>query len=182
MGLDLVSSGKDVPNEINVIIEIPKDADPVKYEVDKKTGAIFVDRVLSTPMRYPCNYGYIPHTISEDGDPADVCVLMPLPLIAGSVIRCRPVGMLHMTDEGGLDMKIVAAPAPNVFAHYDNISDIGDVALHWRERISHFFSHYKDLDKGKWVKVEGWLDATAAREQIRACVARYQECPDKPRF
>jgi inorganic pyrophosphatase len=98
------------------------------------------------------------------------------------VIRCRPVGMLHMTDEGGLDMKIVAAPAPNVFAHYDNISDIGDVALHWRERISHFFSHYKDLDKGKWVKVEGWLDATAAREQIRACVARYQECPDKPRF
>src|SRR5579871_1281345 len=122
MGLDLVSSGKDVPHEINVVIEIPKDADPVKYEVDKKTGAIFVDRVLSTPMRYPCNYGYVPHTLCGDGDPVDVLVLMPLPLIPGAVIRCRPVAMLQMTDEAGADTKIVAAPALKVFAHYDHIN------------------------------------------------------------
>jgi len=111
MALNLVSSGRDVPNEINVIIEIPKDAEPVKYEVDKATGAIFVDRVLSTPMRYPCNYGYVPHTIGGDGDPVDVLVLMPLPLIPGAVIRCRPIAVMRMTDEAGEDSKIVAAPA-----------------------------------------------------------------------
>jgi len=177
MGLDLVSSGKDVPNEINVVIEIPKDADPVKYEVDKKTGAIFVDRVLSTPMRYPCNYGYVPHTLCGDGDPVDVLVLMPLPLIPGSVIRCRPVGMLKMTDEAGEDTKIVAAPAL-----YDYINDIGDVAQHWRDRIGHFFEHYKDLEKGKWVKLDGWQDAAAARREIMESIARYHDCPEKPRF
>ena len=182
MGLDLVSSGKDVPNEINVVIEIPKDSEPVKYEVDKKTGAIFVDRVLSTPMRYPCNYGYVPHTLCGDGDPVDVLVLMPLPLIPGSVIRCRPVAMLRMTDEAGEDTKIVAAPAPKVFAHYDHINDLGDVPQHWRDRIAHFFEHYKDLEKGKWVKVEGWGDAAAARQEILDCVARYDECPEKLHF
>jgi len=182
MGLDLVSSGKDVPNEINVVIEIPKDADPVKYEVDKKTGAIFVDRVLSTPMRYPCNYGYVPHTLCGDGDPVDVLVLMPLPLIPGSVIRCRPVGMLKMTDEAGADTKIVAAPAKKVFAHYDYINDIGDVAQHWRDRIGHFFEHYKDLEQGKWVKIDGWEDAAAARQEIVESIARYQACPEKPLF
>ncbi len=182
MALNLVPAGRDVPNEINVVIEIPKDSEPVKYEVDKKTGAIFVDRVLSTPMRYPCNYGYVPHTLSGDGDPADVLVLMPLPLIPGSVIRCRPVGMLRMTDEAGEDMKIVAAPALKVFAHYDYINDIGDVAQHWRDRIGHFFEHYKDLEKGKWVKVEGWSDAAAAKQEILASIARYQQCADKPAF
>ena len=182
MALNLVSSGRDVPNEINVIIEIPKDAEPVKYEVDKATGAIFVDRVLSTPMRYPCNYGYVPHTLSNDGDPADVLVLMPLPLIPGAVIRCRPVAMLRMTDESGEDAKIVAAPAIKVFSHYDHINDLGDVPQNCRDRNGQFFEHYKDLEKGKWVKVDGWGDAAAARKEILASVARYQDCPEKPAF
>jgi len=182
MGLDLVSSGKDVPNEIHVVIEIPKDAEPVKYEVDKATGAIFVDRVLSTPMRYPCNYGYVPHTLCGDGDPVDVLVVMPLPLIPGAVISCRPVGMLSMTDEAGEDTKILAVPIPKVFAGYAHINDVTDVPQHWRDRIAHFFEHYKDLEKGKWVKVDGWHDAAAARKEILACVARYQDCPDKPNF
>ena len=182
MGLDLVSSGKDVPNEINVVIEIPKDADPVKYEVDKKTGAIFVDRVLSTPMRYPCNYGYVPHTLCGDGDPVDVLVLIPLPLIPGSVIRCRPVGMLSMSDEAGEDTKILAVPVSKVFNGYAHINDINDVPQHWRDRIGHFFEHYKDLEKGKWVKLEGWHDTNAAKKEILACVERYHECPDKPNF
>ncbi len=182
MGLDLVSAGRDVPNEINVIIEIPKDAEPIKYEVDKATGAIFVDRVLSTPMRYPCNYGYVPHTLCGDGDPVDVLVVIPMPLIPGAVIRCRPVGMLGMTDEAGADTKIVAAPIDKVFAGYSHIKDIHDVAQHWRDRIGHFFEHYKDLEKGKWVKIEGWHDAAAARKEILDSVARYQDCPEKPMF
>jgi len=135
MGLDLVPTGNNPPDEINVIIEIPKDADPVKYEVDKATGAIFVDRILSTPMRYPCNYGYVPHTVCGDGDPADVLVILPLPLIPGSVIRCRPVGVLKMTDEAGGDEKILAVPVDKVFAGYSHIDDIGKVSQHWLERI-----------------------------------------------
>ena len=127
MGLDLVPTGKNPPEEINVIIEIPKDAEPVKYEVDKACGAIFVDRVLSTPMRYPCNYGYVPHTLCGDGDPADVLVVMPLPLIPGSVIRCRPVGVLRMSDEAGSDEKILAVPVDKVFAGYAHIEDLDEV-------------------------------------------------------
>jgi len=182
MGLGLVSSGRDVPNEINVVIEIPKDAEPIKYEVDKASGAIFVDRVLSTPMRYPCNYGYVPNTLCGDGDPVDVLVVMPLPLIPGSVIRCRPVGMLAMTDEAGVDTKIVAVPIDKVFAGYSHIKDVGDVPQHWRDRIGHFFEHYKDLEKGKWVKIDGWHDAAGARNEINDCVARYHDCPEKPAF
>ena len=182
MGLDLVSSGRDVPNEINVVIEIPKDAEPVKYEVDKASGAIFVDRVLSTPMRYPCNYGYVPNTLCGDGDPVDVLVVMPLPLIPGAVIRCRPVGMLAMTDEAGADTKILAVPIDKVFAGYAHIKDISTVPQHWRDRIGHFFEHYKDLEKGKWVKVDGWHDTAAAKQEILDCVARYQACPEKPAF
>ena len=174
MGLDLVNSGKDVPNEINVVIEIPKDAEPVKYEVDKATGAIFVDRVLSTPMRYPCNYGYIPHSLSGDGDPADVLVVMPLPLIPGSVIRCRPVGMLAMTDEAGADTKIVAVPIDKVFNGYSHIKDINDVPQHWRDRIAHFFEHYKDLEKGKWVKIHGWEGPESARAEVRVGMTNFQ--------
>lgn len=182
MGLDLVPSGRDVPEEINVIVEIPKDADPVKYEVDKASGAIFVDRVLSTPMRYPCNYGYIPNTLSGDGDPADALVLLPLPLIAGSVIRCRPVGLLEMDDEAGGDAKLIVVPADKVFNGYVHIRDIGDVPPHWRDRIGHFFEHYKDLESGKWVKISGWGNAAAAREEIRTSVERYRQAPEKPRF
>ncbi|WP_028770512.1 inorganic diphosphatase [Silanimonas lenta] len=184
MGLSLVPTGRDVPNEINVIIEIPKDAEPVKYEVDKETGAIFVDRILSTPMRYPCNYGYVPHTLCGDGDPVDVLVILPLTLVPGSVIRCRPVGMLKMTDEAGEDTKLVAVPVPKVFKGYEHITDISQVSSHWLERIGHFFEHYKDLEKGKWVKVEGWEGREAAIREILDGVARYNATPDadKPKF
>jgi inorganic pyrophosphatase len=182
MGLDLVPAGNHVPDDINVVIEIPKDAEPVKYEVDKASGAIFVDRVLSTPMRYPCNYGYIPGTLSGDGDPVDALVLLPLPLIAGSVIRCRPVGLLNMDDEAGHDTKLIVVPGDKVFRGYTHIRDIDDAPRHWRDRIAHFFEHYKDLEQGKWVKVSGWGDVAAAREEIRESVERYQNAPEKPKF
>jgi len=182
MGLDLVPAGNDVPDDINVVIEIPKDAEPVKYEVDKASGAIFVDRVLSTPMRYPCNYGYIPNTLSGDGDPVDALVLLPLPLIAGSVIRCRPVGLLNMDDEAGHDTKLIVVPGDKVFRGYTHIRDIDDAPQHWRDRIAHFFEHYKDLEQGKWVKVSGWGDAAAAREEIGESVERYRNAPEKPKF
>lgn len=172
MALELVPAGRDVPNEINVVIEIPKDSEPVKYEVDKSTGAIFVDRVLSTPMRYPCNYGYIPGTLGGDGDPLDVLVILPLPLVPGSVIRCKPVGMLKMTDEAGGDEKLIAVPVSKVFAGYAHVDTIDQVSGHWLERIGHFFEHYKDLEKGKWVKVEGWVGAEEARREILAGVER----------
>ena len=182
MALERVPTGRNVPDEVNVIIEIPMNAEPVKYEVDKDTGAIFVDRVLTTPMRYPCNYGYIPHTLSGDGDPADVLVVMPLPLIPGSVIRVRPVGMLKMTDEAGEDTKLVAVPAEKIYPPYAGMKDIEHVPEHTRDRIAHFFEHYKDLEKGKWVKVEGWAGAAEARAEIEACVRRYAEAKVKPAF
>ena len=184
MGLDLVPTGKNPPDEINVIIEIPKDAEPVKYEVEKESGAIFVDRILSTPMRYPCNYGYVPHTVCGDGDPADVLVILPLPLIPGSVIRCRPVGVLKMSDEAGSDEKILAVPVDKVFAGYSHITDIGHVSAHWCERIGHFFEHYKDLEKGKWVKLDGWGGAEEAKAILVDAMQRYDGAADsdKPRF
>ena len=182
MGLDRVSTGKNPPHEINVIIEIPKDAEPVKYEVDKASGAIFVDRVLSTPMRYPCNYGYVPHTLCGDGDPADVLVVLPLPLVPGSVIRCRPVGVLKMSDEAGSDEKLLAVPIDKVFAGYSHINDIEQVSKHWLQRIGHFFEHYKDLEKDKWVKLDGWGGATEARKIIVEAIERYNSSDDKPKF
>ena len=182
MGLDQVSAGRNPPEEINVIIEIPKDSEPVKYEVDKESGAIFVDRILSTPMRYPCNYGYVPDTLCGDGDPADVLVVLPLPLIPGSVVRCRPVGVLKMTDEAGSDEKILAVPVSKVFSGYAHVEDIGQVSPHWLERIGHFFEHYKDLEKGKWVRIEGWEDAAAAKKEILDSQQRYNETEDKPKF
>ncbi|HRO62205.1 inorganic diphosphatase [Thermomonas sp.] len=182
MGLDHVPSGRNPPEEINVIIEIQKDADPVKYEVDKESGAIFVDRVLSTPMRYPCNYGYVPHTLCGDGDPADVLVILPLPLVPGSVIRCRPVGVLRMRDEAGGDEKILGVPIDKVFAGYAHIDDIAQVSKHWLQRIGHFFEHYKDLEDGKWVKLDGWGDAVEARRILIESMQRYQNSEDKPRF
>ena len=182
MGLDLVPTGNNPPDEINVVIEIPKDAEPVKYEVDKASGAIFVDRILSTPMRYPCNYGYVPYTVCGDGDPADVLVILPLPLVPGSVIRCRPVGVLKMSDEAGSDEKILAVPVDKVFNGYSHIDDIAKVSKHWLQRIGHFFEHYKDLEKGKWVRVDGWQNADAARQEILASQARYDAAApsDKP--
>ncbi len=173
MSLDQVPAGAATVGEFNVIIEIPKDAEPVKYEVDKASGAVFVDRVLTTPMRYPCNYGYVPHTLGGDGDPLDALVILPLPLIPASVISCRPVGMLKMTDEAGSDEKLVMVPNNKVFSGYAHIEDIEQVSGHWLERIGHFFEHYKDLEKGKWVKLDGWTGASSARAELDAGIARY---------
>ena len=184
MSLDLVSAGSDVPDDINVVIEIPMDAEPVKYEVDKATGAIFVDRVLTTPMRYPCNYGYVPHTLSGDGDPVDVLVVMPLPLVPGCVIRCRPIGMLAMKDEAGEDTKVIAVPIDTVFPAYRKVKGVDALPELTLQRIAHFFEHYKDLEKGKWVKIEGWKDAAAAKKEILDGVNRFRKTPAKqrPRF
>lgn len=182
MGLELVPSGRDVPHEINVVIEIPKDAEPVKYEVDKDTGAIFVDRILSTPMRYPCNYGYVPHTLCGDGDPLDVLVVMPLPLVPGSVIRVRPVGVLLMEDDAGEDTKLIAVPVDKIYPPYSYIKDLAHVPEHTRERIGHFFEHYKDLEKGKWVKLDGWGNAAEAKAILLDAIERYNSSDDKPKF
>jgi len=182
MDLNLVTTGSDVPNDVNVVIEIPLRSDPVKYEVDKRTGAVFVDRFMVTAMHYPCNYGYIPHTLSEDGDPADVLVVSPYPLISGSVIRCRPVGMLNMTDDAGPDPKILAVPADALTDLYRAVKSPADLPESLLAQIAHFFDHYKDLEKGKWVKIEGWLGPEEARAEILACVARFKAAPEKPNF
>jgi inorganic pyrophosphatase len=155
MNLDRVDSGEDVPNEINVIIEIPAHSDPVKYELDKRTGAMFVDRFMSSAMHYPCNYGYVPHTLSRDGDPVDVLVLSPAPLISGAVIRCRPVGVLKMVDESGDDAKVLALPVDRLTKAYHRVDSYRDLPQDLLDRIAHFFEHYKDLDEGKWVRVDG---------------------------
>jgi len=182
MGLELVPTGRKVPDDVNVVIEIPMNSEPVKYEVDKDSGAIFVDRVLTTPMRYPCNYGYIPHTLCGDGDPVDVLVVMPLPLVPGSVIRVRPVGMLRMVDDAGEDTKLIAVPVSTVFNGYDHVLSIEDLPQSTRGRIQHFFEHYKDLEEGKWVRIDGWGDAAAARTEILDCVRRFEQAPNKPHF
>jgi inorganic pyrophosphatase len=168
-----VPAGVDVPHDFNVIIEIPMNSEPVKYEVDKASGALFVDRVLTTPMRYPCNYGYVPQTLSGDGDPVDVVVIMPMPLIPGSVIRCRAVGLLRMTDEAGEDTKILAVPISRVFPAYDAVQALEHLPDLTRERIAYFFEHYKDLEAGKWVKLDGWGTADDARHEILAAANRY---------
>ncbi len=182
MNLDKVTSGRDVPNDINVIIEIPMHGDPIKYEVDKETGAMFVDRFMSTAMHYPCNYGYVPHTLSEDGDPVDVLVVTPVALITGVVVRCRPVGMLKMTDEAGVDAKIIAVPVDKLCSLYKEIQKPDDLSSLLLKQISHFFEHYKDLEPNKWVKVEGWVGAAEAKAEIMAGVTRYQQASPKPNF
>ncbi len=177
MSLNQVSSGKDVPNDFNVVIEIPMNADPIKYEVDKESGAIFVDRFMGTAMHYPCNYGYVPNTLSADGDPVDVLVITPFPLIPGVVVRCRPIGVLKMTDEAGEDAKVLAVPVDKVlsiYSHWQKPEDLNELRL---RQIQHFFEHYKDLEKGKWVKIEGWHGPEAAKEEILAGVANYQKQP-----
>jgi inorganic pyrophosphatase len=179
MSLNLVKSGKNLPDDINVIIEIPSHSDPVKYEVDKETGALFVDRFMNTAMYYPCNYGYVPHTLSDDGDPVDVLVMSPYALISGSVVECRPVGVLKMTDESGEDAKILAVPHD---AMYDHIKDITDVSQRELDKLAHFFEHYKDLEKNKWVKIEGWFGVEDAKAEITSSVENYNSAADKPNF
>lgn len=175
MGLGAVSAGENVPDEINVIIEISMNADPIKYEIDKHSGAIFVDRMLGTAMHYPCNYGYVNDTLCGDGDPIDVLVIMPLPLIPGSVIRCRPVGVLKMTDEGGEDAKVVAVPVDKVTPLYRDVESVRDLAPQTLDQISHFFEHYKDLESGKWVKIDGWEGPEEARREILASVENFNK-------
>jgi len=184
MNLDRIPAGDDVPKSVNVLIEIPMRGDPVKYEVDKDSGALFVDRLMSTAMHYPCNYGYVPHTLSGDGDPVDVLVISPYPLITGVVVRCRPVGMLRMDDEAGEDTKVVAVPIDKVFPAYSGVQALRQLPEPTLERIAHFFEHYKDLEKGKWVKLDGWGDATEAKAILRDAIARYEGTPesDKPHF
>ena len=173
MILDRVSCGINVPNDINVIIEIPSHSDPVKYEVDKETGAMFVDRFMGTAMHYPCNYGYIPQTLSEDGDPTDVLVVTPIPVISGSVIRVRPLGMLLMTDEAGKDSKIIAVPVDKLTNLYSTMNSVRDLPKSLLDSIAHFFDHYKDLETGKWVKIDGWVDTEDAKREILDSIERY---------
>lgn len=175
MGLELVESGRSVPDDINVIIEIPSHSDPVKYEVDKATGVVMVDRYVATCMHYPCDYGFIPHTLSEDGDPVDVLVVSPFPLFPGAVVRCRPVGMLRMTDESGPDAKILAVPVEKLSTLYRHVQKPEDLGEELLAAIAHFFQHYKDLEKGKWVKIDGWESQEVAKQEILASVKRYQK-------
>ena len=172
MRVDKISMGQNPPNDINVIIEVPFGGQPVKYELDKASGTVFVDRYLHTPMRYPCNYGFMPHTLSEDGDPIDVMVLGQTELVPGCVVRSRPIGVLLMEDESGLDEKILAAPHPSLTPFYDSIKNYSDVNEAQIARIGHFFEHYKDLEPNKWVKVQGWGDADKARQLIAESIDR----------
>ena len=174
MALNDVPSGKSLPDDFNVIIEITAHADPVKYEVDKDSGCIFVDRFMGTAMHYPCNYGYINNTIAGDGDPVDVLVVAPFGLPPGVVVRCRPLGMLAMEDEGGQDAKLLAVPVSKLTPLYNDVNTFEDIPELLRNQIAHFFEHYKDLEKGKWVKVKGWEGIDAARKEVMDGVARYQ--------
>jgi len=182
MGLDRVPAGKSLPNDFNVIIEIPMHSEPIKYEVDKESGAIFVDRFMSTAMHYPCNYGYIPHTIAGDNDPVDVLVMAQFPLPPGVVVRCRPIGMLAMEDEAGDDGKVLAVPVDQLTQMYRSVQAPRDLPQILLDQISHFFAHYKDLEPGKFVKIKGWVGAEEAKQEIMGGVARFQAAKDKPAY
>ena len=182
MSLHEVPVGRDVPNDVNVIIEIPMNSPAVKYEVDKNSGALFLDRMLKTAMHYPCNYGYIPHTLCGDGDPVDVLVVMPVPVQSGAVVTCRPVGMLRMEDESGDDAKILAVPTEDITGLYRHVKCVNDIDELLRLQISHFFDHYKDLETGKWVNIQGWEEAESARREILESIERFESLTDKPNF
>ncbi|MCX7073225.1 MAG: inorganic diphosphatase [Methylococcales bacterium] len=173
MSLKQVPAGKNLPHEINVIIEIPAYSDPVKYEVDKNTGILTVDRFMGTSMQYPTNYGYVPQTLSDDGDPVDVLVITPAPLLSGCVVRCRPIGVLKMTDEAGEDAKILAVPVEKLTPCYKKVITYEDISEDKLAKISHFFQHYKDLEVGKWVEIEGWFGIEDAHKEIIDSINRY---------
>lgn len=182
MNLDSLSIGKDIPNDFNVVIEISAHTPGIKYEVDKESGCLMVDRFMATPMHYPCNYGFIPHTLSEDGDPVDVLVVAPYALSPGVVVRCRPLGVLEMEDEAGKDAKVLAVPVSKLTPRYDKVVSYEDVPDVLVSQIQHFFEHYKDLEKGKWVKVTGWKGVKGAKKEIVDSVARFESAKTKPRF
>jgi len=174
MDISKIEVGHNPPDDVNVIVEVPLGGDPIKYEIDKASGAMFVDRYLYTEMRYPCNYGFVPHTLSLDGDPIDVMVVGNRPLVPGSVVRARPVGVLMMTDDKGQDEKILAVPHQALTRYYDKISNYQDLPTILVDKIQHFFEHYKDLETGKWSSVEGWSGVEKARELIQMAVEREQ--------
>ncbi|MCB1545084.1 MAG: inorganic diphosphatase [Methylobacteriaceae bacterium] len=172
MRLDAISIGSNPPHDVNVVIEVPIGGEPIKYEMDKAAGTLIVDRFLYTPMRYPGNYGFIPHTLSEDGDPCDVLVANTRPIIAGAIISVRPIGVLRMKDEAGGDEKIVAVPSSKLTKRYDKVQNYTDLPSITVQQIEHFFSHYKDLEPGKWVEFAGWGDAETARGLILEAIER----------
>jgi inorganic pyrophosphatase len=182
MSLDRVPAGRSIPDEFNVIIEIPAHADPIKYEVDKETGALFVDRFISTAMNYPCNYGYVPKSLADDGDPLDVLVITPFPLQPGVVVRCRVLGVLKMEDEAGGDSKLLAVPIEKIVPSYRRWQQWSDISSERLAQIQHFFEHYKDLEKGKWVKVIGWEGVESAKKDIVDAVAAYEAASPRPAF
>ncbi len=173
MNIDAIPTGKNPPDDLNVIIEVPLGGEPIKYEIDKDSGALFVDRFLYTPLRYPGNYGFVPHTLCGDGDPLDVIVMNSRPLVPGAVVRSRPIGVLYMEDDGGQDEKIIAVPVPKLTRRYDKIENYTDLPEITLKQIEHFFEHYKDLEPGKWVKMGGWQDVTVAKRLILEAVERY---------
>lgn len=174
MLVEKLSSGKHAPQEINVVIEVPAGSVPVKYEMDKESGALFVDRFLATPMHYPCNYGFVPQTLSEDGDPIDVLVVSEYAVVPGAVFKAKPVGVLIMEDEKGKDEKIIAVPEPKSNSIYAGVKDYQELPELLRQQINHFFEHYKDLEKGKWVKVTGFANAQQAEAMITEAMQRHQ--------
>jgi inorganic pyrophosphatase len=172
MRIDAIAIGNNPPHDVNVIIEVPIGGEPIKYEMDKAAGTLVVDRFLHTPMRYPGNYGFVPHTLSEDGDPIDVLVANTRPIVPGAVINVRPVGVLKMQDEAGGDEKVLAVPVPKLTKRYENVKDYTDLPVITLQQVQHFFEHYKDLEPGKWVKVLGWGDAAEARKLITEAIER----------
>jgi inorganic pyrophosphatase len=179
MDINKIVIGRAPPHDINVIIEIPRGGDPVKYEFDKESGALVVDRFLHTAMYYPGNYGFIPHTLASDGDPCDVLVVGQSPVVPGAVIRSRPVGALLMEDEAGADDKIIAVPADALHPYYTGVRSYEDLPEILREQIAHFFNHYKDLEPGKWVKIVRWAGPEEAAELVRQSIARAADARDK---
>ncbi|HLG88015.1 MAG TPA: inorganic diphosphatase [Alphaproteobacteria bacterium] len=172
MRLDAVPIGISPPDDVNVVIEVPIGGEPIKYEMNKEAGTLFVDRFLHTPMRYPGNYGFVPHTLSQDGDPIDVLVANTRPIVPGAVINARPVGVLRMEDDGGGDEKIIAVPSPRLTQRYLHVANYTDLPQITLDQIQHFFEHYKDLEPGKWAKLKGWGDAAEARRMIAEAIAR----------
>lgn len=182
MNIEALPIGKNIPNDFNVVIEIPARTPGIKYELDKASGCVMVDRFMATPMYYPCDYGFIPHTLSEDGDPVDVLVVAPYSLQPGVVVHCRPLGVLEMEDEAGKDAKLVAVPVPKLTPRYNDVHNIDDLPSLILEQIAHFFEHYKDLEKGKWVKIKGWQGIEAAKQEIIASIDRFEHSKKKPHF
>jgi inorganic pyrophosphatase len=172
MRIDAIKVGNNPPEDVNVIIEVPIGGEPIKYEMDKAAGTLVVDRFLHTPMRYPGNYGFIPHTLSEDGDPIDVLVANTRPIVPGAVINVRPIGVLKMVDDAGGDEKVLAVPVPKLTKRYEHVMSYTDLPRNTVEQVEHFFAHYKDLEPGKWVRMEGWGDAAEAKRLIQDAIAR----------